>query len=190
MKCALCENKECYEGKDCTGGREEMKEAYNEDEKERMKVSTSIESDFYMEKTRLEELIEFGKRSEYERIGIAFCIGLEEEAEMLHKTLAKNFEVFSVCCKVGGIDKSEFELDRLRTEEGEGIEAMCNPVGQARVLNDNKTDLNVILGLCIGHDALFTEHSKAPVTTFAVKDRVLAHNPLGALYSSYHKKET
>ena len=32
----------------------------------------------------------------------------------------------------------------------------------------------------MGHDILFTKHSKAPVTTLAVKDRVLTHNPLGA----------
>ena len=31
----------------------------------------------------------------------------------------------------------------------------------------------------MGHDLLFTEHSHAPVTTLVVKDRILAHNPLG-----------
>jgi uncharacterized metal-binding protein len=54
------------------------------------------------------------------------------------------------------------------------------------ILNNEKTDLNIILGLCIGHDTLFTKYSEAPVTTLAVKDRVLAHNPLGAIYSAYH----
>ncbi|WP_442920361.1 DUF1847 domain-containing protein [Methanococcoides sp.] len=29
-----------------------------------------------------------------------------------------------------------------------------------------------MLGLCIGHDALFTQHSDAPVTTIALKDRI------------------
>ncbi|NLB83780.1 MAG: metal-binding protein, partial [Synergistaceae bacterium] len=28
-------------------------------------------------------------------------------------------------------------------------------------------------------------HSKAPVTTFVVKDRVLGHNPVAVLYSEY-----
>jgi len=63
---------------------------------------------------------------------------------------------------------------------------MCNPVIQAEVLNRDKTELNIILGLCVGHDILFNKYSEAPVTTFAVKDRVLAHNPLGALYSNYY----
>jgi uncharacterized metal-binding protein len=66
---------------------------------------------------------------------------------------------------------------------------MCNPIGQALLLNNENTDLNIILGLCVGHDSLFIKYSNAPVTVFAVKDRVLAHNPLGALYlaDSYYK---
>ena len=113
----------------------------------------------------------------------AICIGLENEARIIHKILAKDFEVHSVCCKVLGFNKDDFGLEKLH---GEGFEAACNPIGQAMVLNKEKTQLNIILGLCIGHDILFTEHSKAPVTTLAVKDRVLAHNPLGAIYSNYY----
>ena len=63
--------------------------------------------------------------------------------------------------------------------------AMCNPVTQAFVLNHEKCDFNVILGLCVGDDTLFIKHSEAPVTIVAVKDRDLAHNPLGALYTAH-----
>jgi uncharacterized metal-binding protein len=139
-----------------------------------------------MQLTRLEELILYAKEMGYKRLGIAFCIGLENEAKVIHELLAKEFEVHSVCCKACGIDKSEFGLERLHGEKG--IEATCNPIGQAMILNEEKTDLNIIVGLCIGHDILFTKYSKAPVTTLAVKDRVLAHNPLGAIYSGYHRK--
>jgi len=143
-----------------------------------------------MKKNRLEELITYAEMMGYQRLGIAFCIGLAEEAERLHELLAKKFEIFSVCCKVCGIDKGVFELERLHSDEDEGFEteAMCNPIGQAMVLNNEQTELNIILGLCIGHDILFTQQSEAPVTTFVVKDRVLAHNPLGAIYSNYHYK--
>jgi uncharacterized metal-binding protein len=43
----------------------------------------------------------------------------------------------------------------------------------------------------VGHDTLFIKCSKAPVTVFAVKDRVLAHNPIAALYLSdgYYKNK-
>ena len=61
---------------------------------------------------------------------------------------------------------------------------MCNPIAQAKLLNEEKTDFNIVLGLCVGHDTLFFKSSEAPVTVLAVKDRALAHNPLGALYLS------
>ena len=63
-------------------------------------------------------------------------------------------------------------------------QAMCNPITQAVVLNSENTDLNIILGLCVGDDTLFIKHSEAPITLLAAKDRDLAHNPLGALYTS------
>ncbi len=58
---------------------------------------------------------------------------------------------------------------------------MCNPIGQAKFLCSAKTELNILLGRCVGHDSLFIKHSDAPVTVFAVKDRVLGHNPLAAI---------
>jgi uncharacterized metal-binding protein len=68
---------------------------------------------------------------------------------------------------------------------------MCNPIGQAVFLNKAQTELNIMLGLCVGHDSLFIKYSNAPITVFAVKDRVLAHNPLGAIYlsDSYYKNK-
>ncbi|HHT71048.1 MAG TPA: DUF1847 domain-containing protein, partial [Firmicutes bacterium] len=66
-----------------------------------------------------------------------------------------------------------------------------NPIGQAMALNKSQTDLNIILGLCVGHDTLFIKYSQAPVTVLAVKDRVLGHNPMAALYlaDSYYKNK-
>lgn len=61
---------------------------------------------------------------------------------------------------------------------------MCNPIAQAQLLNDCHTDFNIALGLCVGHDSLFFRYSQAPATVLAVKDKVLAHNPLGALYTA------
>ncbi len=188
MKCVNCKNKDCYKGKDCFNLKEKIKEIYEKDEKlkEMMKVATSIEGEFYCKKNRLEEIIEFCRRMNYKKIGIAFCIGLSHEAKILSQILENaGFEVYSICCKVCGISKDEFNLKKI-IEERE--EAMCNPVGQAYILNEKKTDLNIICGLCIGHDIIFTRYSKAPVTTFIVKDRVLGHNPAIALYCEYIKK--
>jgi uncharacterized metal-binding protein len=138
-----------------------------------------------MKKTRLEELILYAKGMGYEKLGVAFCIGMAKEAKIIHEILARDFDVSSVCCKVCGLGKDIYGLEQLR---GDGFEATCNPIGQALVLNQVKTNMNIILGLCIGHDILFTQHSEAPVTTLVVKDRVLAHNPLGAIYSNYYLK--
>ena len=68
---------------------------------------------------------------------------------------------------------------------------MCNAIGQAIVLNEAHTDLNILLGLCVGHDSLFIKHSDAPITVFAVKDRVLCHNPLAVIYGAdkYYKSK-
>jgi len=52
------------------------------------------------------------------------------------------------------------------------------------VLAEAGTGLNVAVGLCVGHDTLFFQHSAAPVTVLVAKDRVLGHNPVAALYTS------
>jgi uncharacterized metal-binding protein len=180
MKCALCDSKDCQQGKNCTKTATDIDYA---PAKETMRIASEVESR-YMELTRLEELILFCKKMKFKRVGIAFCIGLSAEAEIVHEILTRDFEVHSVCCKVGGTDKGDLGLVKIRDPGAH--ETMCNPLGQAAILNAEGTELNIIIGLCIGHDILFTEHSDAPVTTLAVKDRVLAHNPLGAVYSRYY----
>jgi len=185
MKCAVCDDKECYTSKDCTSIKGEVASEYSKKENyDIMRGATAIESEGYMKLTRIEELIAFSKEMGFRKLGMAFCIGLENEARVIHEILSKDFEVSSVCCKVCGLSKKDFNLKEL---EGGGKSA-CNPIGQARVLNNEKTELNMIVGLCVGHDILFTKYSNAPVTTLAVKDRVLAHNPLGAVYSRYYRR--
>ncbi len=186
MKCGICPDKRCYEGKNCTKlGISQIKEVIDQFDERILQVSAEVERNGYMRLTRLEELIEFGRRMGFRRLGVAFCIGLSDEVKLLHEVLSGEFEVESVCCKVCGIEKSDFGLAKMK--EG-WYEAMCNPVGQALLLNEKETELNIIFGLCLGHDLIFTKYSKAPVTTLVVKDRVLAHNPLGALYSGYWQK--
>lgn len=190
--CALCSIHACNKKeldkapKNCPSLDEKMKkikEVYKDEENFKIaKVSALVVSEGYGEKTRLEETINFAKRCQYKNIGIAFCVGLSNEAKILSKALSYNgFTVNSVICKNGGISKDFIDID--------SNVPMCNPIGQANFLNEAKTDLNIILGLCVGHDSLFIKYSEAPITVFAVKDRVLAHNPLGAIYQadSYYK---
>jgi uncharacterized metal-binding protein len=97
----------------------------------------------------------------------------------------------SVICKNGSIPKEYLKIKDSEKVRPGTYEPMCNPIGQATLLNNAHTDLNIILGLCVGHDTLFIKYSKAPVTVFAVKDRVLAHNPIAALYlaDGYYKNK-
>jgi len=185
MKCAPCTEKKCTKGKDCTDITAEVKAKYVGEDFKILNVADVLIENYYMQKTRIEEVLYFAKAMGYKKLGLAFCSGLREESQIIDRILTKEFKVFSAICKVCGIDKKEFKLS---TSPKDG-RICCNPIGQADILNKKKTDLNIIVGLCLGHDILFTKHSKALVTTLVVKDRVLAHNPIGAVYSGFYRKK-
>ena len=150
---------------------------------------------FVMEptKTRIVEIMEFARKMSYEVLGMAFCLGLAKEAKVVEGIFKiHGFEVVSAICKAGRVPKSKIGLkDKEMILQGTD-EAMCNPIFQAKILNKAKTDFNVLLGLCVGHDSLFFKYAKAPTTVLAVKDRVTGHNPLASVYlsDSYYRKIT
>jgi uncharacterized metal-binding protein len=148
--------------------------------------SARTEAAGYCKQPRVEEVMNFARRLGVERLGIASCVGLLREARLLQEILEANrFEVLSVCCKVGSIPKEEIGLTDAEKVRPGGFEALCNPIGQAKLLNAAGTGLNVVVGLCVGHDSLFFRHSEAPVTVLVAKDRVTGHNPAAALYTSH-----
>ena len=151
----------------------------------------AIEGLGYCQWPRLKETVEFCKRMGYHKLGLAFCKGLRKEARIVADLLrAQGFEVVSVICKTGGISKEEVGIpEEVKIHPGE-FEAMCNPIAQAKLLNEQHTDFNIEVGLCVGHDSMFYKYSDAMVTTLVAKDRVLAHNPCGAIYCAegYFKK--
>ena len=142
-------------------------------------------------KTRIVEICEFAEKMSFERLGLAFCIGLAKEAGIVEKILkGRGFEVVSVLCKAGRTSKNMIGItDDEKIHKGTD-EAMCNPIFQAELLNHSKTEFNILLGLCVGHDSLFFKYAEAPTTVLAVKDRVTGHNPLAAIYLSdtYYRK--
>lgn len=165
-----------------------IKEYDDEENKRIMLNAAEVEYEFYCKMTRVEETIEFAKRMNYHKLGIATCVGLINESRTLAQILRSHgFEVFGVACKAGAVEKTEVGIP----EECKAVGVnMCNPIHQAMRLNKEETDLNILMGLCVGHDRLFYKYSKAPVTTLVVKDRVLGHNPAAALYTanSYYGK--
>jgi uncharacterized metal-binding protein len=110
------------------------------------------------------------------------CISFVDHARTLSGILESHgFEVASAACKNGGVPKERLGLrDEDKVRPGT-FEPMCNPISQAELLNHAGCELNVILGLCVGHDSLFSRYARGLVTTLVTKDRVLAHNPIGAL---------
>lgn len=184
--CALCGIHTCVNGdfdkapKDCPCidvKMEDFKQMYKqEDDYKISRISALVAS--RATKTRLEQILDFANESGYKNIGLAFCAGFIKEANILSKVLSYNgFNVNSVICKNGHIP-----LDFIDVKISDKKIIMCNPIAQAIYLNEAKTEFNIVLGLCLGHDSLFIKYSEALVTVFSVKDRATDHNPLKALY--------
>ncbi|MFZ4413942.1 MAG: DUF1847 domain-containing protein [Bacteroidales bacterium] len=141
---------------------------YNEVDIEMMKIAENALS---MGENRIIEISKYAKLAGFKRIGIANCISLQKETNQLKEMLNDDFDVYTVDCRCGRLVASEYLGNEVK-----GI--MCNPAGQAEFLDENKTELNIVMGLCIGHDMIFTSKSKAPSTTLIVKDRKHKYNPI------------
>ena len=195
INCAYCNVKGCKDEildrvpKDCPSLKtsvENETSRYDEEDKDMSVISAKIEAGGYGVLTRIEEIMEFAIQSGYQKLGLAFCVGFTNEAHTVAQIFKSNgFDVVSVCCKNGAVDKTVFGIDRdhFVIPENER-EAMCNPAGQAALLDGSGCELCILLGLCVGHDTIFMKHCKTPVTVLAVKDRVTGHNPLAPVYTS------
>jgi uncharacterized metal-binding protein len=141
-------------------------------------ASDGVLADGYGKWCRVQEVIEYSKRMGFRKLGLAFCVALRHEAKTLQNILEANgFDVISVSCMAGAPSRDEVGFEKII---GLG-KTVCNPLMQAEVLNENGTELNIMVGLCVGHDVLFIKHSRAGVTPLIVKDRVHHHNPVAAL---------
>jgi uncharacterized metal-binding protein len=139
---------------------------------------------------RLSEVIYFCLEMKYRTIGLAFCSELEEPARIAASVLRRFFDVVGVCCKVVPEEAATGgNISPAAPAEAEAPRP-CNPLGQAQVLNRTGCDLVIAVGLCVGADCVLGKACEAPVTTLFVKDKVLANNPIGAVYSKRYLKET
>ncbi len=141
-------------------------------------------------KPRIVEIIEFAGRMSYKKVALVFCVGLRREAAIVHEIFEANgLDVISILCKAGKVPKEMLGLTEEQKVAPGSPESMCNPILQAMVANRHQSQFNVLLGLCVGHDSLFFKYAEAPTTVLAVKDRLLGHNPLAAIYEyeSYYR---
>ena len=160
--------------------KEQAKQLYNEPENHRIAYCAALtEAGGYCQDTRLIEIIKFLHRGGYHKIGIAFCTGLFKETQEVVNILEYNgFEVVSIICKNGSITKDFLGITDEQAVRGScKTETMCNPIGQALFLNQQKTDFNLMLGLCVGHDTLFIKYSDAPITASGDYAHDTEYNP-------------
>jgi uncharacterized metal-binding protein len=135
--------------------------------------------------SRVQQCIEFARELGATKVGLAVCVGLIREGREFARFLNRaGFEVVSVACMIGAVDGQETGIPEEWVSRS-GIS--CNPIAQAEIMNQECTQLNLIYGLCIGHDTIFIKYSKAPVTYVVVKDAVTGNNPSAVLFSPYHR---
>jgi len=146
-------------------------------------IHQAFDDDYGPTLSYFEEVMEFARFMKWKKIGIACCIALVEESREIDRIMKANgFETVSVMCMAAGGTRHSQGLG-WQVKFVQGL-PLCNPVMQAFVLNKEETEFNLQVGLCVGHDILFRKYSKAPVTVIAIKDRVLANNPMGAIYTA------
>lgn len=205
MTCHLCGSQACGQAEGAAEAPDfcpmheheqllrEVHELYMQDEatREFAAAAARTEAGGYCRDTRVEEIMHFARRIGASHLGIACCVGLKREARLAVEIFqAGGFQVSCVICKAGRVPKEDIGLrDDEKIRPGQ-FETLCNPLAQARLLAAAGTGLNVVIGLCVGHDSLFFRHSEAPVTVLVAKDRVTGHNPAAALYTShsYYRK--
>jgi len=135
---------------------------------------------------RIQEALLYAKELKLQKIGFAACVSMVSELDLLVKLFTQEgFEVYATGCQIGGVDATERGVPEVQGYSA----SWCHSIAQAEILNKEKTELNFILGLCMGHDILFSRYSQAPVSTLIVKDRVTGNNPAAALYGWHRRKQ-
>ena len=156
LNCARCKKKICLESKDCFEKANSQANLYSNKKIRRLHhAASAIEARYYKKATRLREVILFAKELGCKSVGLAFCIGLAEEAKIIEEILSRHFHVASVCCKACACNPS-FAKEALDMEKEVGTLLPCNvivyesgdgvqisiqkPTEMMKILNNN--DLN------------------------------------------------
>ena len=166
---------------------------YNEQENHMIMECAARVSINTANSTRVQDTLKFASYMGAHRIGIATCTAMLNETRTLANLLRRaGFEVYTIGCKLESNHAEDLGISALsENEEINNKCVICNPIMQALVLNEAECDINIMMGICVGHDALFAKYSKAPVTTLTTKDFMAANNPCSVLYTanSVYKKK-
>ena len=138
---------------------EKTKEEFFEPENSKIHLATAmVNKQGGFEWTRVQQCIEFAKEMQATKVGLAVCIAcIREGRAMANLMEAAGLDVVTVGCMIGAATPQETGIpDELVT----GLGIACNPLAQAKIMNEEGTQLNFIYGLCVGHDTLFIQHSE------------------------------
>lgn len=145
-----------------------VKSNKKEHQEEKIILATNSLEKHYDKLTRVEAIMLFAKKIGAKKIGLAYCHAMRNETQLFANILEMHgFTIFPISCKTA-----------------KNTSFVCDPIIQAKSFNKIRTDLNILIGLCIGNDALFTKYSSAITAHFILKDHILGHNPLLGLYMS------
>ena len=143
----------------------------------------------YMKWCRIKMAIEFTKELGITKVGLASCVALLSESQDIAELFrGAGFTVFCTACQIGRVGPKERGFDE-KYEDPTCIGYHCNPIAQAEILNTEETELNFNVGLCLGHDIIFSKYSKAPVSTLIVKDGMTGNNPAAAINSFHYRRQ-
>ncbi len=179
MRCTACNSKVCRTGETCKAvsfDKEEIKNKYSEQHAQKIVqvAAKLVDNGRAGTLSRMEEIVEFSKLNGYNKIGLAYCYGMEKDAvDISNYFKLSGLNMVPISCTVGGYQESDFNETKSNTKT-----VACNPIGQAEQLNSENVDLTLTMGLCLGHDILFQKNIKSDCTTLLVKDRVYNHNPI------------
>ncbi|MCB9496716.1 MAG: DUF1847 domain-containing protein [Fibrobacteria bacterium] len=182
MECTLCKAKSCRSLANCgneTFDRAEVLASYHDRENQSIVQAAAdlVDGGRAGTLSRVQEIAEFAKGRSWDRLGLAYCYGMETDAGIVSRFFrSRGLRVEAVSCTTGAFAQDEVDArSSLR-------KVSCNPLGQAAQLRHAKVDLVVEMGLCLGHDLLLRSSlGGIPSTTLVVKDRTTSHAPLEAI---------
>ncbi len=177
MNCTVCAQHFCRQTQGCKAEsfdrQETLSDYHKSPTQDIIQAAAQLVDDRAGELSRLEEIFEFVQLRGYRKVGLAYCWGLEAWASRLTTLFKKKkISLTAVSCTVGG--QSQKEINEQSPRPG----VSCNPLSQARQLMAEGVDFAIQVGLCLGHDVLFTKEFSGDQTVLVVKDRRFAHCPL------------
>lgn len=181
MNCTRCNSKSCRGGIACGNEKfdiENITEQFHDISNQKIVQAAAhlVDNGRAGTLSRLEEIIEFVGLMNYQRVGLAYCYGMESDAILVRDLFKKaGINLQTISCSVGSL------MQDAVNEKSCIHKVSCNPIGQAHQLNAENVDFVIIMGICLGHDILLQKNLQADFTTLIVKDRTNKHNPMESI---------